>query len=112
MRRGFSLLEVVVALGLAALILPLMLELLPTSALALQRAEDLQTATGVAVRAMDQMRADPRAGNSKVELNRTVFTIVTEVHDVRPGVVDLVVRVTDERQHEVRLATRARRSEE
>lgn len=111
-RRGFSLLEVVVALALAALVLPLVLDLLPTSALALKRAEDLQAATGLATRALDEMRADPEPGQARVELNDTRFLVVREVFEIRPGILDLVVRVIDERKHEVRLATRIRRSEE
>lgn len=110
-RRGFSLLEVVVALALAALVLPLVLDLLPTSALALKRAEDLQAATGLATRALDEMRADPKPGQARVEINDTRFTVVREVFEVRPGITDLVVRVIDERKHEVRLATRIRRSD-
>lgn len=106
-----SLIEVVVALALAALMLPLMLDLLPTSALALQKAEDLQTATGVALQAIDTMRLEPKDSDRDVVLNGTSFHVKERAYEISEGVYDLVVEVEFPRSEPVRLATRFRKVE-
>lgn len=110
--RGASLIEIVVALGLAALLLPLVMNLLPTSALALQRAEDLQAATGLAMRAMDEFRDDFQEREETLVVNGSKFEVTREKFEIRPRTWDLVVTVQGPRGAPVVLATRSREAEE
>lgn len=105
-RPGMSLTETVVALGLAALLLPLMLELLPSSALMIQRAEDVQTATGIALEELQALRASPESGEAVVVRNDTRFAVTRTVHLLEEGVWDLVVQVQGPRGAPVTVATR------
>ncbi|GMU55397.1 MAG: hypothetical protein AMXMBFR33_45430 [Candidatus Xenobia bacterium] len=112
--RGLSLLEMVVALGLLALVLPFLLNLVPSSALALKRAEDVDAASAYATRLLEEARATPpsRLGvdlDSFVTLNNTRFRVVREVYavDNYPALRDVVVAISGPaRLQPIRMATR------
>jgi hypothetical protein len=58
-KSGVSLLEVVVALGLVAVIMPLILNLLPSSMMSLRRSERLAVATTLAAYRLDEAQLLP-----------------------------------------------------
>ncbi|MBI3924867.1 MAG: hypothetical protein HY319_04950 [Armatimonadetes bacterium] len=99
MRRGLSLLEVVVALGLLALVLPMLVNLIPSSAVALRRAQDIDAATAYAHKVLEEARRDSTLApgatlEAEVTINRTNFRMIREVYEVSPaslGLVDVVV---------------------
>lgn len=113
MKRGLSLLEVVVALALIALVLPFLLNLVPSSALALKRSEDVNAASAYAAKLLEEVRADPSPTpgvvTSTVRLNNTDFRIVREIYavDRQPSLHDVVVSVHGPaRFAPIRVATR------
>ncbi len=112
--RGLSLLEVVVALALLALVLPFLLNLVPSSALALKRAEDVNAASAYAAKLLDESRCAPNftVGVDKQEtvtLNNTEFQVAREIYAVQgmDEMRDVVVSVTGPRRFQpIRMATR------
>lgn len=116
MKRGASLLEVVVALGLLAVIIPLIFNLLPSSMMALRRAERLQVATTLASYRMDELgRFNPVAGvdvDEVVVLPPQKYRLVREFYNVDAYRMDVVVscHLVDTDLPPVRLATRLVRS--
>ncbi|MBT9584834.1 hypothetical protein IV102_15930 [bacterium] len=93
-----SLLEVIVALALLAMILPLILNLLPTSMLSLRRAERLQIATTLASYRMDEANlVDPRPGvdvDEIVPLSSRRYHVVRQFYAIDSERIDVVVSVT------------------
>ena len=65
--RAATLLEVVVALGLLATILPLILNLLPSSLLSMRRSERLQVATTLASYRMDESSLLPQVAGVNLD---------------------------------------------
>ncbi len=107
-----SLLEMVVALGLVALVLPFLLNLVPSSALALKRAEDVDAASAYATRLLEEARATPptRPGvdlDTTVTLNNTRFRREVHAVDNYPALRDIVVAISGPaRLQPIRMATR------
>lgn len=97
--RGFTLLELVLTLGLVGLGILALLSVMPTATLALRRGEDLQAATACATRLLQEaQQAPPRhAGidlEEQIHLNGTTFSCAREIIPVDPGLADVVVTVT------------------
>ena len=117
MRRGASLLEVIIALGLLAIIIPLILNLLPSSMLSLRRAERLQVATTLASYRIDEVAyLRPEAGRDLdvvVDLPPNHYRVVREFYALDIYRLDVVVscELVDSGLPPVRLATRLLRSE-
>ncbi|MEW6278780.1 MAG: hypothetical protein AB1758_09175 [Candidatus Eremiobacterota bacterium] len=112
-RRGLSLMELVVALGLLALTFPMLLNLLPASQLARRKAENLQSATSLALEWLEDARVNPPAGpgldrDLTVRLNGTRYQARREVVEVSPEAFDVVVTLEGPGEP-VRLATRIAR---
>jgi len=117
MRRGVSLLEVVVALGLLAIVIPLLFNLLPSSILSLRRAERLQVATTLAAYRMDELSLMiPQAG---VDVNEVIsvpphrYRVVREFYanDIYRMDVVVLCELLDSQLPPIRLATRLRRGD-
>ena len=110
MRRGGTLLEIVVAAGILALAIPLVLNLLPTGLLSLRKAESLQISTSLAFYRMDEARLlAPRSGPQPVELVQIgpqTFTLAREFYQVDAQRWDVVVVCQPQGLAPVRLATR------
>lgn len=115
-RRAVSLLEVVVALGLMAVVIPLLLNLLPSSMMSLRRAERLQVATTLAAYRMDEVNLlNPAPGvdlNEIVTLSSRRYQVVREFYIVDGDRLDVVVTVNllDSNLPPIRLATRVLRT--
>ena len=109
-RRALSLIEVVVALGLVAVILPLLLSLFPTSLASLRQSERLQVATTLAAYRLDE--ACLLLPNPGVDLDETVtvgkqrYRVVREYYALDPMRLEAVVTVTLDDNRPDRLATR------
>ena len=117
MKRGASLLEVVIALGLLAIIIPLIFNLLPSSMLSLRRAERLQVATTLASYRMDEVALiEPQPGrdlDEVVTLPPHRYHLAREFYALDIYRLDVVVscELVDSGLPPVRLATRLLRSE-
>lgn len=113
MRRAASLMEVVVALGLLSVVIPLIFNLLPSSMLSLRRAERLQVATTLAAYRMDEVAlvAPTTAGVDVDEIHSLPpqkYRLVREFYLVDAYRMDVVVSclLLDSELPPVRLATR------
>ena len=106
-RPAFSLLEVVVALGILALLFPLMLDLIPSSRLASFRAELIQEATSSALLWLEQARAHPANRSGEVVVNNVTFKAQTQIFPVpNESMDDIVVTFTPPRGAPIVLASR------
>jgi type II secretory pathway pseudopilin PulG len=117
-KRGASLLEVVIALGLLAIIIPLIFNLLPSSMLSLRRAERLQVATTLASYRMDELSLleEPQPGrdlDEEISLPPHRYRVVREFYALDTYRMDVVVscELVESGLPPVRLATRLLRSE-
>lgn len=112
-RRGLSLIEVIVAAGLFALAVPLLLNLLPTSFLSLRRSETIQTATSLALYRLDEVPfLPPREGvdlDESIAVKDRVYRLVREFYRVDRVRWDVVIVCTTEELPPCRLATRVLR---
>ena len=114
--RAASLMEVMVALGLLACIIPLIVNLLPSSMVSLRRAERLQVATTLAAYRMDEanlISAGPGVNLvDEVALPPYRYRVAREFSAVGTDRVDVVVSVMllDSNLPPVRLASRIERS--
>ncbi|MBS2034524.1 hypothetical protein JST97_06040 [bacterium] len=115
-RRALSLMEVVVAFGLLATVLPLLLNLFPTSLATLRRSGHLQTATSMAIYRLDECsRLNPRPG---IDLSETFslgdqrFQVVREFYSLDAQRLEVTVSVVPlgAKLAPVRLTTRLIRS--
>jgi prepilin-type N-terminal cleavage/methylation domain-containing protein len=99
-RRGLSLLEVVVAVSLIALVIPLLLGLFPSALKSLRRAEFLQAAATLATYRMDEANLLERAPgqdlNVVVDLAPHRYRIVREFYALDAYRLDCVVQVSEE----------------
>lgn len=114
MKRGHSLLEMVVAAGILALALPLILNLLPTSFFALRKAENIQIATSLAIYQLDEARyLTPRLGAEveTVAVGGHDYQVAREFYRVDTLRWDVLVVCTSQQLAPVRLATRVIREE-
>ncbi len=98
MRRGVSLLEVVVAVALLAIGIVFVLSLLPSSVLTLKRAEDMQAATAYGMEVLHdaELRVPSIAGRDRdlhFEINGTSFHVTRDVLPVDALLTDVVVTV-------------------
>lgn len=111
-RRGFTLLEVVLAAALLAASLLVIVSLIPSGVLSLKKAENIQAATAYALEVLEWDRANfssTAPPDSQVTLNGTVFHVHNDVYAVPTysGLYDLAVTVSWDRQPQpVILATR------
>ena len=114
--RAVSLLEVMVALGLLACIIPLLVNLLPSSMVSLRRAERLQVATTLAAYRMDEanlLNVGPGLNlNEEVSLPPYRYRVAREFYAVGNDRVDVVVNVLllESNFPPIRLASRIERS--
>lgn len=114
--RAVSLLELMVALGLLACVIPLLVNLLPSSMISLRRAERLQVATTLAAYRMDEanlLNAGPGLNlNEEVALPPHRYRVAREFYAVGTDRVDVVVTVLmlDSNFPPIRLASRIERS--
>ncbi len=102
MKRGMSLLEMVVCIGLLALVIPFVLNLIPSGSLALHKAEEVQAATATAALLIEE------AGEGDLDEERGEFHVRRAIYQVDDRLSDVVVEVTPRRGAPVRLATRIR----
>ena len=113
--RAASLLEIMVALGLLACIIPLFVNLLPSSLVSLRRAERLQVATTLAAYRMDEanlLNVGPgRDLNEEVVLPPHRYRVSREFYAVGTDRLDVVVNVLllDSNFPPIRLASRIER---
>lgn len=97
-RRAIGLMEVVVALGLLATVLPLLLNLFPSSLATMRRSEHLQTATGLAIYRLDECRLLKKL-RPGVDLDETValgeqsFRLVREFYELDAMRLEVTVSV-------------------
>ncbi|MFN8609089.1 MAG: type II secretion system protein [Vulcanimicrobiota bacterium] len=114
--RGVSLLELMVALGLLACVIPLLVNLLPSSMISLRRAERLQVATTLAAYRMDEaslLSVKPGLNlDEEVALPPHRYRVAREFYAVGSDRVDVVVTVLllDSNFPPIRLASRIERS--
>ncbi|MFN8608170.1 MAG: prepilin-type N-terminal cleavage/methylation domain-containing protein [Vulcanimicrobiota bacterium] len=110
MKRGFSLVEVIVAAGLLAVSIPLLLNLLPTSFLSLRKAELMQQATSMALYRLDEAQfLTPRRGVDLDEVQRVGardYRLVREFYQLDSQRWDVVVSCGCDELTPVRMATR------
>ena len=115
-KRAASLMEVVVAMGLLATVLPLLFHLFPSSLASLRRSGHLQTATSLAVYRLDECALlKSKAGVDlveTVELGEQRFQVVREFYRLDPQHLEVTVAVLPLGQKfaPVRLTTRLLRS--
>lgn len=112
--RAFSLIEVVVGLGLLALILPLALNLVPGSLFAQRRAQTTESATALAQGWLQIARTQASLaaglyGPETVVVGGGSFGVVREVYNVDAYLQDVVVVVSPSRGQPIRLASRLER---
>lgn len=111
-RRGLSLLEIIFALGILATLLPLVLNLLPTSLLALRRSEQLQSATSLALYRVDEAQYLPRRAGvdlqEDVRLGELTYHVVREMYRVDDRRYDVAVACGSSELPPVVLRTRLR----
>jgi prepilin-type N-terminal cleavage/methylation domain-containing protein len=106
-KAGFSLLEVVVALGILALLFPIMLNLVPSSRLATFRADLIQTATASALLWLEQARKNPVPRQADVVVNNITFKATTQIFPVpQEAMDDIVVTFIPPRGGAIVVATR------
>jgi prepilin-type N-terminal cleavage/methylation domain-containing protein len=111
-RRGVSLLEVTVAAALMGIVLLAVVELLPSSTLSLQHAEDLEAATAYGLYMLDDARTYPEhlLTAPDVELDVTVarssWHVVRHAVDGGNGLADVVVTLSARHRPPITLGTR------
>ncbi len=109
-RRGFSLVEIIVAAGLLALAIPLILNLLPTSFLSLRKAEAIQVATSLALYRMDEVAfLQPVTGvdlRERLKVGPRDYALTREFYQLDATRWDAVVCVECEDLAPIRVATR------
>ena len=109
MRKGMSLLELVVCIGLLALVIPFVLNLIPSGTLALRKAEEVQEASAYGVILIDQARSSPALGldlDENRRVGRSEYHVRREIYQVDDRLRDVVVELTPRRGQPMRLATR------
>lgn len=108
--RAFSLIEVVVGLGLLALILPLALNLVPSGLFAQRRAQQNEAAIALARGWLEQARSTTQSaglyGPQMISVGQYNYRVSQEVYNVDAYLQDVVVVVQTTRGLPVRLATR------
>ncbi|MEW6281564.1 MAG: type II secretion system protein [Candidatus Eremiobacterota bacterium] len=113
--RGLSLLETVVAIGLVGLMIPFVLNLIPSGTLALKRAETLEVATAYGWKLIEEARRLPTVQGKDVDrdvkVGGTGFHVTREFFPVGDNLRDVVVTMRPSRGEPVRLATRMERLE-
>ncbi len=115
MKRGVTLMEVVLSTALVAIGLLFIAGIIPTSGFSLKKAENMQSATAYGLELVEDARLKPSPGvatrHYKVTLNHTEMRFKREVLFVEDGLYDVVVtaRWTDELPP-LRLATRVHRT--
>lgn len=109
-RRGGSLLEVVLAVGLLSLTIPLLLNLIPTGLNSLRHADQLTVATSLASYRVDQAARlppdTPLALREQIQVGRVTYTLVRAAYAVDPELTDVDVAVWADGMHPVTLTTR------
>ncbi len=109
MKKGLSLLELVVAFGLLALVLPFVLNLIPSGTLAMKKAEEIQEASAYGWKLIEEARASTALGvdlNTQVTLGTTQYQVVREIYQVDDRLRDVVVELRPRRGEPQRLAAR------
>lgn len=108
--RGLSLLEIVIAMALAALGFLFILGILPAGITSIKRSEDLETATAYGMELMEDARRGlppEMATEFTIEMNLTRFKFVREIYRVDGDLSDIVVVGTwSEDLPGIRLVTR------
>lgn len=111
--RAISLLEVVVGLGLLALILPLALNLIPSGLLTQRRAQQIQAATALSVGWMEEARSlthpTPGLYQRDILVGGQNYRAVREIYLVDAYLLDVVVSVHPPSGPSVRSAGRIAR---
>lgn len=109
-REGQTLLEIILACSILAVLIPLFLNLLIPAKRSLQRAELLQVATSMALYRVEEVRyLDPVPGIDLREtmlVNQREYQIVREIYRVDELRLDVVVRCTAVNLPPVTLSTR------
>lgn len=109
-----SLTETVAAAGLLALIVPLLLNLLPTGFLSLRRSECIETSTSLALYRMDEVSfVTPREGidlDESIQVKDRVYRLVREFYRLDPIRWDVVIVCTTPGEQPCRLVTRVLRA--
>jgi type II secretory pathway pseudopilin PulG len=109
-RQGFSLLEMVVACSLMALVLPLLFNLFPTSLRAMRRSETLQQAVTLATYRMDEAAVTSHVVgvdlNQNVTLGSSVYQVTREYYNVDAYRMDMQVTVQSEGMTPLQMQTR------
>lgn len=89
-KRGFSVIEVVVAFGLLAIMVSIFFNLIPSSTLATFRAENRLSASNLAQNQIETLRAAPfdelpswDGKSETVTRGSTKFTVTTSVSDIK-----------------------------
>jgi hypothetical protein len=93
MRRGLSLVEIVVAVGFLAISLILVLSLMPAGILSLDQAEKLETGTLLGTMLVDEANAPGGTETIRYTLNGTEYTCLRSYTNVSDELFDVHVRV-------------------
>lgn len=93
MRRGLSLVEIVVAVGFLAISLILVLSLMPAGILSLDQAEKLETGTSLGTMLIDEAKTPGPAETLRFTLNGTEYICRRSYSNVSPELFDVKVRV-------------------
>lgn len=93
MRRGLSLLEIVVAVGFLAISLIMVLSLMPAGILSLDQAEKLETATSLGTMLVEETTAPGPPETLTFTLNGTEYSCHRSTTSVASDLFDVRVRV-------------------
>lgn len=93
MKRGLSLLEIVVAVGFLAISLIMVLSLMPAGILSLDQAEKLETGTSLGTMLVEEARLPGPPETLPFTLNGTEYTCRRWCDNVGPELFDVHVRV-------------------
>jgi hypothetical protein len=103
------LLELVVCVALLALVIPFVLNLVPSGTLALKKSEQVQEASCYAFKLIEEARNSPAMGldlDTTVRLGTTDYAVRREIFQVDSRLRDVVVEMKPGRGQPIRLATR------
>jgi uncharacterized protein (TIGR02598 family) len=111
MRRGLTLVEILMAIGILAMGILFVVSIIPSSVLSLQKAEDMQAAAAYGMELIEAARMEPPDTEETrefiVTINRTELRFERRVISVEEDLFDIVVVATmHPDKPPLRLATR------
>jgi hypothetical protein len=107
-----SLVEIVIATGLLAMVVVFVLTLLPSSTLGMQRSQDMQAAAAYGQEVLDAARATPPTAGTQITfvytVNHSDFQVTRQTFAVpcSSGLEDVIVSIQGPRGQALQLGTR------